>query len=331
VEQFFCSLYYEFRVLSIPALVYVMKHFPHVLTDIPEECILDHAKSSSLSKALLIVQVVGFCTNCASRLIQRLPLSLLEISTAAHALCTLLTYFVWWSKPLNVAIPTVLRGKEAREVHALLMCSKEEYNEALKMARRMAASVSLTPRECRKKKLILAANALQTLLPNPEEPPKDFKRYPSEVAPGSQEMYSCARPASLLYQAIIFAISPVFYGLIHFLGLNERFPTPLESLLWRVASVVLTCSGFFAILMTIVWFTHTGLVKWSNSDEKRNRYFGPFIRIITYMIGCIGVMTPVAHILASGFLLVESFRQLFFLEPAAYQTPSWSYYWPHLS
>lgn len=36
----------------------------------------------------------------------------------------------------------------------------------------------------------------------------------------------------------------------------------------------------------------------------------------------------ISYILASGFLLVESFRQLF-LDAAAYQLPSFSNYWPH--
>ena len=91
--------------LSFRALIYIMKHFPHLITDVSEDTILDRAQSNCISKALLIVQVGWFCANCASRLIQHLPLSLLEVSTAAHALCTLLTYVVWWSKPLNIPEP----------------------------------------------------------------------------------------------------------------------------------------------------------------------------------------------------------------------------------
>ena len=93
------------RYVEVPTsetFIYIMKHFPHIITGITEESILDRAESSGLSKALLIFQVGWFCTNCASRLTQGLPLSLLEVSTAAHAFCTLLTYFVWWSKPCNL-------------------------------------------------------------------------------------------------------------------------------------------------------------------------------------------------------------------------------------
>src|SRR5258706_1375914 len=127
-------------VPKLDALIYIMEQFPHIITDITEDYILDRAASSSLSKALLIVQVTWFCTNCAARLFQGLPLSLLEVSTAAHAFYTFLTYFVWWSKPINVATPTLLRDKDAREVYALLKCSGDEYDKALEMAQQRAAA-----------------------------------------------------------------------------------------------------------------------------------------------------------------------------------------------
>ena len=49
------------------------------------------------------------------------------------------------------------------------------------------------------------------------------------------------------------------------------------------------------------------------------------------MCFCMVLAAALAHILALGFLLAESFRQLFFLEDAAYQIPTWSNYWPHLA
>jgi hypothetical protein len=134
-----------FDVLNFDTFVYIMKQFPDIIPDIPEESITDRAESSSLSKALLFVQVGWFCTNCASRLIQRLPLSLLEVSTAAHAFSTLLVYLVLWSKPLNIVEGTVLKGKEAQEVHALLACTDDEYNEALGLAERIPAGDSPMP------------------------------------------------------------------------------------------------------------------------------------------------------------------------------------------
>jgi len=320
------------EVPHFATLTYIMEHFPQIITDTHEETILDRAESSSLSKALLVVQVAWFCTNCASRLIQRLPLSLLEVSTAAHAFCTLLTYFVWWSKPTNIATPTIMRGKEAREVYALLMCSDEEYKEALEMALEMAPkrAEGYPARSTGTEKIILAANALQHLLPNPPEPPeRRFLQHTPNVIPGAFRRESASDG---VYMLIAVAVSPALYGVIHFLAWNDHFPTSLEHVLWRVSSVMVTCSG-------IVWIPLTGVIGYwyfIRSNMLNRMSVGPGTmsvgrRRIPGSTICILSPALMAHVMASGFLIVESLRQLFFLEPAAYQLPSWTNYWPHLS
>ena len=307
------------EVPNFDTLTYIVKNFPHILTDIPEEEILDRAESGGLSKALLIFQVAWFCTNCASRLNQRLPLSLLEVSTAAHAFCTLLTYFVWWSKPLNVAAPTIVRRKEAREVYALIKCSDEEYDKALEMAQKRAAGEFSTGTGTHtSEKIVRAAHALQSLLPTPVRPPKHSRspfRDHSQMFPGAP---GAGDPSgSLFWSAIAISISAALYGFVHFLAWSDQFPTPLERLLWRVASIVVTSSGlmevFVLLLMRLLDFLDSRL-------DPANLGF----------IMCVFVI-PATHMLASGFLVVESFRQLVFLDPAAYQLPSWPNYWPHLS
>ena len=297
---------------TLESLIYIMKYFPHIITDISEDSILDRAQSSALGKAILTAQVISFCMNCASRLLQRLPLSLLEVSTAAHAFCTLVTYFVWWSKPLNIAAPTVLRGKEAREVYALLECSESEYYEALPMARTMAAGNSSTTREGEKQKMkiIMAANALQHLLPNPEKPPAKAFTSIHVVAPGKHTSL-CSEG---IYEVTVMVVSCLFYGLIHLLALNDQFPTPLERLLWLVSSVVVTCSGLVMGLLG-------GLASFLTAVMPTMDII-PKIALFTVLL---------AYIFSSGFLLGESIRQLFFLGPAVYQLPSWSNYWPHFS
>ena len=301
-------------VPKFDALIYIMEHFPHILTDITEEDILDRAASSSLSKALLIVQVAWFCTNCASRLFQSLPLSLLEVSTAAHAFCTLLTYFVWWEKPINVAAPTLLRQKEAREVYALLKCSRDEYDKALEVAQKRAAGDSSTPTGPNiSEKIVLAAEALQHL-PTPKQPPIPlrFNNRDRMLVPGDLNDKSFKEDLSI---PITMAISPILYGVVHFLAWNDQFPTPLEQLLWHVSSLVVTCSGLVEVFAILI-------LEWLGS-----RYdFLPELFIFS-----LAVVTPLAHVLASGFLIVESVRQLLFLDAAAYQLPSWSNYWPHFS
>jgi len=324
----------KYEVPSFRGLIYIMKHFPHLITNIPEETILDRAQSNSISKAVLIVQVGWFCANCTSRLIQHLPLSLLEVSTAAHALCTLLTYIVWWFKPFNVPEPIILRGKEAPEVYALLMCEYGEYEEALGTAREMAQTPEMAPGDSSKRigdkptKVILAANALLRILQMDKIPEAPVGCLSGSSFEGQfEDLFGSifgSPPGSLANQArrngvvewTITVVSPILYGLVHLLAWSDHFPTPLERLIWRVSSVVVTCSGFVGALL----------------DPFTNVLYQSFrfrlMRLVEYLIIYI---LPVVHVLASGFLLVESFRQLFFLDPAAYQVPSWSNYWPHLS
>ena len=307
------------EVPKFDTLIYIMKHFPHIITDITEEYILDRAASSSLSKALLIVQVAWFCMNCASRLFEGLPLSLLEISTAAHALCTLLTYFVWWSKPINVAAPTIMREKKTQEVYALLKCSNEEYDKALEIAEKRAAgdSSAQTGPHRSSEKLVLAANALQPLLPNPERPPSSlrFNSRRHRLVPGAFENKLLDEFAEL----VTMSTSPILYGVVHFLAWNGHFPTPLESSLWRVSSFVVTFSGMVVLSGVFVF------VRLEHNNIISERTLDMFTLITTIII------LPIAYFLASGFLVAESIRQLFFLDPAAYQLPSWSPYWPRLS
>jgi hypothetical protein len=302
-------------------LVYIMKYFPHIITDITEESILDRAGSSDLSKVILIVQVGWFCTNCASRLIHGLPLSLLEVSTAAHAFCTLLTYFVWLSKPINVAAPTIMREKQAREVYALVKCSEEEYDEALEMARKMAARDSSTPTAAdSSKKINMAAKALLYSLPTPErptperptpeQPPKFFRISDRHLSiPGT---FGLRTRRDAAFERITWVLFPVLYGLIHFLAWGDHFPTPLERLLWRVCSSVVTCSGLVGFAAGWILIRLMKMLKFSTFVA------GDLIPGIWL------VMVIFVYFLASCFLIVESFRQLFYLNPAAFQLPSWS-------
>ena len=280
-----------------------MRYFPDIIPDISEESITDRAGSNPMSKTLLIIQVGWFCANCLLRLIQKLPLSLLEVSTAAHGFCTLLTYLVWWSKPQNIAEATPMKGERAREVHALLMCSQKEYSLALNRARRMAAGHA--PRRNEQERIDLAANALQHILPSSRAdlPQNNFHTYFFSAAPGTSHTYLL--PGRFLCTRIPMIIAPILYGLPHFLGWSELFPTPLEKLFWRISTSVVSASGFF--LMSALSMVNQDL-----------------------LYGLIVLITSIVYVAASGFLLGESLRQLGFLEQATYQLASWPGYWPYL-
>ena len=294
-----------------------MEHFPHIILAVRKHVTIDPVVASGQTKALLIIQVGWFCTNCASRLFQQLSLSLLEISTAAHAFCTLVTYLVWWSKPMNVGMPTVLMGDEAQEVYALLKCSDSEFDmaKAMAMAKKEGGSSASQGLQA-PTRIVLAAKALrQSRIPMPPPPEPRFRQYHDILVPGT---FSNKSPNKDLLVPIAAAISPILYGPIHFLGWNGNFPTPLERLLWRVSSIVVTCSGLVGFSVLFFFMMLDRLSKF------RLRFY------VLADILSIAVI-PAIHMLASGFLIVEGLRQLAFLDSTAYEVPSWTNYLPHIS
>lgn len=80
------------------------------------EEIADKSKGNGLAKILVCVQSIWFCIQCVARLAQHLPLSLLEINTAAHALAAVTTYLLWWHKPLGIERPTSVPIESERDV-----------------------------------------------------------------------------------------------------------------------------------------------------------------------------------------------------------------------
>ena len=87
----------------------LLKHEPQLVPDISEEEVKDKSKGSILTKALACIQATWFCLSSILRVSQRLPVSMLELNTFAHALCTLIVYVLWWKKPLNIEQPLLVQ------------------------------------------------------------------------------------------------------------------------------------------------------------------------------------------------------------------------------
>jgi hypothetical protein len=91
----------------------MIEHHPEVLLEVSEATINDKSSSNSLAKILACIQATWFCINCLIRISQGLSISLLEINTAAHALCALVVYLFWWNKPQNIAEPLQVGSNDA--------------------------------------------------------------------------------------------------------------------------------------------------------------------------------------------------------------------------
>ncbi|KAL9628277.1 MAG: hypothetical protein Q9164_007338, partial [Protoblastenia rupestris] len=109
---------YSRVALTTDGVRFLHEHAPELLPCISKEEIEDKSKADGLKKFLVCAQGLWFCVSCISRMAKGLPISLLELNAMAHALCALLIYIFWWSKPLDVGEPTVLKGEGVEELLA---------------------------------------------------------------------------------------------------------------------------------------------------------------------------------------------------------------------
>ncbi|KAL8896273.1 MAG: hypothetical protein Q9207_007786 [Kuettlingeria erythrocarpa] len=104
-------------------LNFLLHHEPDALPDITASQIRDKSKADGIKKMLVCTQALWFCVQCITRLSQSLPVSLLEINTIGHALCTLAIYIFWWHKPLDIEEPTVIRDEDLQPIFAYMWMS----------------------------------------------------------------------------------------------------------------------------------------------------------------------------------------------------------------
>jgi hypothetical protein len=76
--------------LTANGILLLLKHEPQLLPDISEEEVKDKSRGSSLTKSAACIQASWFCLSCIARISRKLSLSLLELNTFAHALCTVI-------------------------------------------------------------------------------------------------------------------------------------------------------------------------------------------------------------------------------------------------
>jgi hypothetical protein len=90
-----------------------------LLPTLTSDSVEDKSKADALAKMLVLVQTGWFLVQCVARLIQGLPLTLLELHTVTHIFCALGMYIIWFKKPYNVNSPHVCDDIETIELAAL--------------------------------------------------------------------------------------------------------------------------------------------------------------------------------------------------------------------
>jgi hypothetical protein len=256
------------------------------LLDIPVKQISDKSKGDAFIKGTAILQVLWLIIQVIARGIKHLPVSQLEIAVIAFAACTIITYIFSFPKPQNVTV-------------ADLICS-----DPIPLAK-IKEVESLNDRGTSWSQYLALKRNVDMLSPIPND--ADF-----DHLSGSK---------ILTYMDVGMVGAGTIFGSLHLIAWNFHFPTPLESLLWKLSSVylaaVLPCYYFLAFIFE--------KLRWLEKLENP-KALSRFESVVAK--GVVG-SSVLSYCVARLCLLVLVFRSLLFLDPETFVT-TWARNFPHL-
>ena len=279
--------------------------------EITRKEIEDKSKADPFSKGLVVIQTGWFTLQCISRLVQHLPLTELELMTVGFAVLSLVTYILWWHKPLNVQCAFPVHNMESTpEGQPIIRGGGESESESRGVkggtseeGSHRGALISGTVAFIWKQ----LERLIDSLFGRDRYEFWHAKRVPTFFA-GSLETRVYVKVG------LIATIVAATFGAIHCVAWSFQFPSATERFLWRTASLAITCLPWPLCLITTVVRLHgQSLPAWSTVLLRVFGYTGVFL-----------------YILGRVVLLVLVFLSLRSLPPGAYKTVNWATFIPHI-
>jgi hypothetical protein len=303
--------------------------------------ILDKGQGDRFATISAVVQLIWLVSQLITRKVRNLPSSQLEILALAFAVCTIFTWILYYPKPQNIQVASNISYRECTCTHYKRnenekkcreepdpdrnrcdICKDKGYN-----SENWKKGVESQNNNCLCAKYSLLRDELkkdvsQSFFKNTFFPNHDSMELEAIIRNDKINANSNIRQLNkekehmfnLDAESIGFQIGAVILGLCHCLAWNFEFPTPIERVLWRIAS-----SSITGIMPTFyfLWFL---LSYWSNHLKSTYYHFRIPLTWLSYTI----------YTVARLYLLVAPFRELFFLPPEAF-IATWSVSFPHFS
>lgn len=139
----------------------------------------------------------------------------------------------------------------------------------------------------------------------------------SQVDPDQIMQFIFSSPILL----VLLLTLPAIYGGIHLSVANTRFPTPIEQLLWKIASIniIATMPVFFLLTFVGSYLSRT-FFEYESLGESS------FATVYKFP----GHVLLLGYMVARSYLVVESFASLRAVPIGTYWTPSWLQMIPHV-
>lgn len=317
------------------------------LPKITRDQLCDKDKSDPLIKIIAIVQILWSMIQIITRAARHLPISLLELNVLALAACALFVYGLCWYKPKQVQVATTLltfdneippeveKGLEQVEMGAawVILFDTAEWLQVIRNIRPLQGAP-------------LPNTRIQFNQDKTEDESDDmggeekFERSLDEEAAvstrddeeGEDTTSDDAYRAENLLKKIMVAIvrtgkrgvagslfiAATVFGAVHVAGWNFEFPTRVEQIIWRCASVYI-----LALPLMIVILFYAGrflFCKTLRFDEER----------VHSLFSHGGTVLSWVYLLARMCVLVDTVRNFFYLPPGAF-IATWTVNIPHFA
>ncbi|KAF8644458.1 hypothetical protein AX16_008445 [Volvariella volvacea WC 439] len=311
-----------------------------MLPTILEDEIMDKAKGDFLTKLVVVIQTSWFLVQCIARHAQGLVVTELELVTLAFATLNIITYFLWWSKPLNAEFPIYFK-KDGGRSSGPMKIKKDNFGLS-----DMYSGVWIgwtweenPPKESiwqrikndvgRKTLIHLVCKWLVfkpfTLIFSPLFNMMGSVGFVVKISADTYvDPYYSGPPLGAsptwIFMSLLSALIGILFGGIHLIGYNYRFSTYTECLLWRISSIIVTVEPPILAAVPILEFLRYRYPKFDVLIATLHT----FADILAAIIGLI------LYTAARITLLVLPLLALRNLPPSAHQNVQWSDYIPHI-
>ena len=349
--------------INAKQLHYLVKRKYVAFPEFSAKDVWDKSKADGFQKLFTCIQTGWFIIQIIGRAIQHLPVTTLELTTLGFVFCTLVMYYQWADKPLDVARPTIIRPPITINPPPITIDPPPITTNPppittdpppittdpppittdpppITIDQILIEGGDIASQPYKQTPLDFIDNLSPSWLTE-AQPHLRFRRGPPErPLPRFTNDRFPVIGASL--EAIMFFIYSMTYCSLHFIGWNFSFPTNIERTLWRSASITMVSSAL------VFWICETyqdgrRIGRWERwyarmfpeKGEKAYRMgLSPQSRkeIMFIPVWEVVIMIPVTFIysLARSYIVIEIFLSQRSLPKGAFDTVDWSKYIPHI-
>ncbi|UKZ58965.1 uncharacterized protein TrAtP1_000285 [Trichoderma atroviride] len=260
------------------------------LPNMAEAEIRDKSKGDILGKSVALGQIAWSIIQIIALVMRRLPVSPLEVAVVAFAACAILTYILYWEKPQRVSVTQTISLHDCGQLY-----NKTDLKKSPRFFKYLF-TYFLTH---------LGISTKQGQLHGA----------PISVDNTLDDRKGRDKETRVVFLAV--SVSAVLFGGIHVVAWNFPFPSTIELIFWRCASVYTTAAPVCSILLLF-------LVKRDDHSPQGLTYH--LITLCLTLAAAPFVLYPIARL----FIIVEMFRTLYFLPPASFVS-TWAPSVPHVA